>query len=87
MNISTTDAISGCEGDCMTCHPELESSPEHQSLKTCITCHNSEKKSLKIFSSVQVDSGCGTRCFVCHSEWPLDSYHKPLDTCLQCHEK
>lgn len=80
----STNAISGCEGDCMTCHPSLEDSPEHQSLKTCKTCHNSSKPQIKISSNV---NGCGERCFMCHGEWPKDGAHASLDTCLECHEK
>lgn len=80
----STDAISGCAGDCMTCHPTLENSPEHQSLKTCKNCHNDSKPKLKISS---MNDGCGDRCFMCHNQWPKDGAHASLDNCLECHEK
>lgn len=40
------DAVSGCAGDCMTCHPKLIGDMRHLSLTTCIKCHKpSEQKS------------------------------------------
>ena len=87
-NLSTTTAISGCEGDCMTCHVDLSDNSDHQSLKTCVHCHSeSNKKSLDLFTGASVEGGCGARCFTCHVDWPQDSAHISLDTCLNCHEK
>ncbi|MBQ3032865.1 MAG: hypothetical protein IJD28_00670 [Deferribacterales bacterium] len=68
----------------MTCHPKLEKSKEHQSLKVCITCHDPAKPKLKLFTS---NDGCGDRCFMCHSKWPQDGAHASLNTCLECHDK
>ena len=33
------NAVSGCAGDCMTCHPKLIGDINHLSLTTCIKCH------------------------------------------------
>ena len=84
----TQDAVSGCAGDCMTCHTNLKGSKEHKSLETCIKCHkaSNSKDNLNLFSST-TNSGCGDRCFTCHNEWPKDGYHASLNTCLTCHEK
>ena len=76
--------ISGCAGDCMTCHPTLEKSKDHQSLKNCILCHSPAKPKLTLFSS---NDGCGDRCFMCHSQWPKDGAHADLNNCLKCHDK
>lgn len=43
------DAVSGCAGDCMTCHPKLIGDMRHLSLTTCIKCHKpSEQKSFSL---------------------------------------
>ena len=76
-------AVSGCAGDCMTCHPKLIGDMRHLSLTTCIKCHKpSEQKSFSLSLG-----GCGDRCFQCHAEWPKDGNHASLNTCLNCHEK
>lgn len=77
------DAVSGCAGDCMTCHPKLIGDINHLSLTTCIKCHKPVTD--KTFSLSQ--GGCGDRCFQCHEEWPKDGNHASLNTCLNCHEK
>ncbi len=77
------EALSGCAGDCMTCHPKLIGDITHLSLTTCIKCH--EPANQKTFSLSQ--GGCGDRCFQCHEEWPKDGNHASLNTCLNCHEK
>lgn len=49
------DAVSGCAGDCMTCHPKLIGDMRHLSLTTCIKCHKpSEQKSFSLSLG-----GCG----------------------------
>lgn len=77
------DAVSGCAGDCMTCHPKLAGDINHLSLTTCIKCHKPAAQ--KSFSLSK--GGCGDRCFQCHAEWPKDGNHASLNTCLNCHEK
>lgn len=77
------NAVSGCAGDCMTCHPKLIGDINHLSLTTCIKCHKPVAD--KAFSLSQ--GGCGDRCFQCHAEWPKDGNHASLNTCLNCHEK
>lgn len=77
------NAVSGCAGDCMTCHPKLIGDINHLSLTTCIKCHKPVAE--KAFSLSQ--GGCGDRCFQCHAEWPKDGNHASLNTCLNCHEK
>ncbi len=77
------NAVSGCAGDCMTCHPKLIGDINHLSLTTCIKCHKPVAD--KAFSLSQ--GGCGDICFQCHAEWPKDGNHASLNTCLNCHEK
>lgn len=77
------NALSGCAGDCMTCHPKLVGDINHLSLTTCIKCHKPVAQ--KSFSLS--NGGCGDRCFQCHAEWPKDGNHASLNTCLNCHEK
>lgn len=78
-----TEAVSGCAGDCMMCHPQLENSEEHSALKTCIQCHNTAKPDrIKLFSEA---NGCGARCFECHSQFPQNAPHAALSTCINCH--
>lgn len=83
-SIMNSDAVSGCAGDCMTCHPVLKDSKDHKSLTTCINCHKPASSKMLSFSN---NSGCGDRCFQCHNEWPKDAHHASLNTCLNCHEK
>ncbi len=76
------NAVSGCAGDCMTCHPKLIGDIRHLSLSTCIKCHKPADTKTLLSSG-----GCGDRCFQCHNEWPKDGNHASLNTCLDCHKK
>ena len=77
------EAVSGCAGDCMTCHPKLIGDITHLSLTTCVKCHEPAKQDKFSLSK----GGCGDRCFQCHEEWPKDGNHASLNTCLDCHNK
>lgn len=82
--INSQNLIAGCAGDCMTCHPKLKDDKNHQSLKTCIQCHDPSKPSLTTLFNH--DEGCGGNCFDCHDKWPQDSHHFDLFGCKNCHK-